>query len=57
MQDKVIVITGASEGIGAVTAEHLAARRARVVLAARRPEKLAEVDEPAEIEAGFAQGR
>jgi NADP-dependent 3-hydroxy acid dehydrogenase YdfG len=43
MQDKVIVITGASEGIGAVTAEHLAGRGAKVVLAARRPEKLAEV--------------
>jgi NADP-dependent 3-hydroxy acid dehydrogenase YdfG len=43
MQGKVIVITGASEGIGAVTAEHLAARGAKVVLAARRPDKLAEV--------------
>jgi short-subunit dehydrogenase len=43
MKDKVIVITGASEGIGAVTAELLAKRGARVVLAARRVDKLAEV--------------
>jgi NADP-dependent 3-hydroxy acid dehydrogenase YdfG len=43
MKDKVIVITGASEGIGATTAELLAKRGARVVLAARRIDKLAEV--------------
>jgi NADP-dependent 3-hydroxy acid dehydrogenase YdfG len=36
MQDKVIVITGASSGIGAALAEVVAARGARVVLAARR---------------------
>lgn len=40
MKDKVIVITGASEGIGAATAEELARRGARVVLAARNKDKL-----------------
>lgn len=43
MNDRVIVITGASEGIGATTAELLARRGTRVVLAARRQGLLAEV--------------
>ncbi len=38
--DKVIVITGASGGIGAELAKQLAAKGARVVLAARRKDKL-----------------
>jgi NAD(P)-dependent dehydrogenase (short-subunit alcohol dehydrogenase family) len=45
MQDKVIVITGASSGIGAALAEVVAARGARVVLAARRGPELAAVAE------------
>lgn len=36
---KVVVITGASSGLGEVTARHLAALGARVVLAARRKDK------------------
>ena len=40
MQDKVIVITGASGGIGAATALLLAARGASLVLVARRKEAL-----------------
>ena len=38
-----VLVTGASSGIGAHLAEALAARRARLVLAARRVEKLEEV--------------
>jgi NADP-dependent 3-hydroxy acid dehydrogenase YdfG len=38
--DKVVVITGASAGIGAELAKQLGARRAKVVLAARRKEEL-----------------
>ena len=40
---KVVVITGASEGIGAALAEQLGARGDRVVLAARREKELNEV--------------
>jgi NADP-dependent 3-hydroxy acid dehydrogenase YdfG len=44
MNDKVIVITGASSGIGAALAEVVAARGAQgIVLAARRPDELAAV--------------
>ena len=41
MKDKVIVITGASQGLGEKLAEVCYARGARVVLAARSPEPLA----------------
>jgi NADP-dependent 3-hydroxy acid dehydrogenase YdfG len=41
--DKVVVITGASSGIGAALGETLAARGARVVLVARREHELREV--------------
>jgi short-subunit dehydrogenase len=43
MQDKVVVVTGASSGIGAVLAEQLGARGARVVLVARREPELHQV--------------
>jgi NAD(P)-dependent dehydrogenase (short-subunit alcohol dehydrogenase family) len=43
MNDKVIVITGASSGIGERLAETVAARGARVVLAARRSDELSAV--------------
>src|SRR6266404_562652 len=40
IQDKVVVITGASSGIGEATAVLLAERGAKVVLGARRTERL-----------------
>lgn len=40
IKDKVVVITGASSGIGEATANKLAAAGAKVVLGARRIEKL-----------------
>ena len=43
VEGKVIIVTGASSGIGEKTAEGLAAEGAKVVLAARRKEKLEDV--------------
>lgn len=40
IKDKVVIITGASSGIGAATAELLAQKGAKLVLASRREEKL-----------------
>jgi NADP-dependent 3-hydroxy acid dehydrogenase YdfG len=45
MSDRVVVITGASSGIGAALSIHLAARGEAVVLVARRAEALAAVAE------------
>ena len=52
MKDKVIVITGASEGIGAATAEEVARRGARVVLAARNMDKLSAVADKIRAQGG-----
>jgi 3-hydroxy acid dehydrogenase / malonic semialdehyde reductase len=43
LKEKIVFITGASSGIGAATALAFAAEGARLLLAARRSEKLAEV--------------
>ena len=43
MKDKIILITGASSGIGLATAEALAAKGAELILAARSEEKMKEV--------------
>lgn len=40
IEDKVVVITGASSGLGAETARHLAANGAKLVLGARRLDRL-----------------
>jgi NADP-dependent 3-hydroxy acid dehydrogenase YdfG len=40
IKDKVVIITGASSGIGLATAKHLASQGAKIVLASREPEKL-----------------
>lgn len=43
MQDKVVIVTGASSGLGAATARQLGSEGAKVVLAARRRDKGEEV--------------
>jgi len=43
LRDKVVIITGASSGIGAALAEQLGAMGAKIVLAARREERLQEI--------------
>jgi NADP-dependent 3-hydroxy acid dehydrogenase YdfG len=40
IKDKVVMITGASSGIGEATAKLLASKGAKVVLGARREDKL-----------------
>ncbi|KLI99278.1 SDR family oxidoreductase [Luteimonas sp. FCS-9] len=53
LTDRIVLITGASSGIGAATARDLAARGATVVLGARRTERL----EALVAEIGAAGGR
>ncbi|WP_435081032.1 SDR family oxidoreductase [Clavibacter michiganensis] len=55
IQDAVVVITGASSGIGAATARAAAAAGARVVLAARREERIRQL--AAEIGGGAIAAR
>lgn len=45
LKNKIIIVTGASEGIGAATAKYLAGRGATVVLAARSEDKLKKLAE------------
>ena len=43
IKDKVVIITGASSGIGEATAKLLASKGAKVVLGARREDKLKQI--------------
>ena len=54
MENKVVIITGASSGIGAATALRLARDGMRLTLAARRLERLEQVAEQVEALGGEA---
>ncbi|MCQ6281664.1 SDR family oxidoreductase [Bacillus sp. EB600] len=54
LKEKVIVITGASSGIGEATALSLAEKGAKVVLAARRKYRLKEITEKIKLNGGSA---
>ncbi|WP_312098253.1 SDR family oxidoreductase [Niallia sp.] len=54
IQDKVVIITGASSGIGEATAKELASKGAKLVLAARREERLAKLQDEIKANGGQA---
>jgi NADP-dependent 3-hydroxy acid dehydrogenase YdfG len=54
IQNKVVVITGASSGIGETTAQILAQQGAKVILGARRTERLAKLVDKIRAEGGNA---
>lgn len=54
IQDKIVVITGASSGLGAATARHLAERGAAVVLGARRSDRIGALAEELTAKGGRA---
>ena len=54
IEDKVVIITGASSGIGEATAKLLASKGAKVVLGARRGEELKRIVEEIEAAGGRA---
>lgn len=55
IENKVVAITGASSGLGEATARHLASLGARVVLGARRTEKLETIAADIRAEGGQAE--
>lgn len=55
IEGKIVVITGASAGIGEVTARHLASLGAKVVLGARRTEKLKSITQEIRDSGGQAE--
>jgi NADP-dependent 3-hydroxy acid dehydrogenase YdfG len=54
LKDKVVIITGASSGIGEATAKLLASKGAKVVLGARREDKLQQIASTIEKAGGHA---
>ncbi len=54
IEDKVVIITGASSGIGEATAKLLASKGAKVVLGARRGEELKQIVDEIEEDGGQA---
>ncbi|MBE0343580.1 SDR family NAD(P)-dependent oxidoreductase [Paenibacillus sp. 28ISP30-2] len=54
IQDKVVIITGASSGIGEAAAKELASKGAKLVLAARREDRLQNLQEEVEQSGGTA---
>ena len=54
IKDKVVIITGASSGIGEATAKLLASKGAKVALGARRADKLKQIVSEMEKEGGEA---
>ena len=52
LAEKVVIITGASSGIGEATARLLAKKGARVVLGARREERLKDIADAIERDGG-----
>ena len=57
IQGKVIAITGASSGIGEAAARELARRGAKVVLGARRTDRLEKLVAEIEADGGIARQR
>ncbi|RUO72915.1 SDR family oxidoreductase [Idiomarina ramblicola] len=57
VQDKVVIITGASSGLGEETARMLAKKGAKLMLAARREDRLKELTESIKKEGGQAAYR
>ena len=55
MKDQVVIVTGASTGIGAAVAKELAEAGAKVVLAARRADKMQELCERIRADGGTAE--
>jgi NADP-dependent 3-hydroxy acid dehydrogenase YdfG len=53
-KDKVVIITGASSGIGEATAKKLTSTGAKLVLAARREERLQQLQKDIEKNGGKA---